>query len=142
MDRKYKSGAEKRKLKAEKKQNDENLLSKIPKLTSIFQVKNVDNDSNSSTGDQHADSTTQEKNCPAKTIQFNQLQHLKLLHQKLPRFHQLQQKLLFQKLKVTTPIFYQMIQVCGQSINLINQFYSAYGLRRVMLCFTFHISKY
>lgn len=61
MDRKYKSGAEKRKLKAEKKQNDENLLSKIPKLTSIFQVKNVDNDSNSSTGDQHADSTTEEK---------------------------------------------------------------------------------
>lgn len=56
MDKRYKSGAEKRKLKATKEQKNQELLLKIPKLTSIFQKGSVDDSSKSP----NADSTTEE----------------------------------------------------------------------------------
>lgn len=57
MNKTQKSGAEKRKLKAEKEQKSQQLVSKIPKLTSIFQTENVSDERNQQSS--IADSSTE-----------------------------------------------------------------------------------
>lgn len=67
--KKYKSGSEKRKLKAQTEERDKIFLSRIPKLTNLFRNKTNDINSNSLSVN--------------KTTENNQILNLILLQQKI-----------------------------------------------------------
>lgn len=64
MDKRHKSGAEKRKQKEQKHERDRKLLSKIPKLTKIFrkETKETENENNSDSSAPNYDTSTEKDN--------------------------------------------------------------------------------